>query len=223
MDADTSRKAKQELAFWESRVRQQGVLTNDHFEFFFTTHFDLTRDFYRNKKLLDIGCGPRGSLEWAVGASLRIGLDPLAEAYQRLGAGAHSMCYVVGGAERIPFPNGCFDVVSSFNSLDHVDDLDRAISEICRVVGPQGRFLLIADIHRRPTVLEPAAFSWNVLEPFLPHFEVEGEGHFEVSVVTAEGYGDIYQSLRKGIPYDHTDLTDRYGILSVKLRKRPAV
>ena len=75
-----SEKARQELAFWDTRLRQQGTLANDHFEYFFTTHFGLSREFYRNKSILDIGCGPRGSLEWADGAGRRVGLDPLAEA-----------------------------------------------------------------------------------------------------------------------------------------------
>ena len=132
------------------------------------------------------------------------------------------MRYVAGGAERIPFANGFFDVACSINSLDHVDDLDRVIAEIIRIVSPQGYFLLLTDIHRHPTVLEPAAFSWNIVEKFLPEFDVVLQGHFEHSATTTEGFGDMWQSLRNAIPYDHADLTDRYGILSVLFRKCPA-
>ena len=62
-----SQKAESELAFWQDRLKQQGELTNDHYETVYTTRFGLEKAFYRGKKILDIGCGPRGSLEWAVG------------------------------------------------------------------------------------------------------------------------------------------------------------
>jgi ubiquinone/menaquinone biosynthesis C-methylase UbiE len=220
MEPILSPKAKAELAFWESRIRQQGVLRNDHFEYFYTTHFSLDKAYYRDKKLLDIGCGPRGSLEWATHARMRVGLDPLAEAYRHLGTERHAMQYVASGAEHIPFPDAFFDVVCSFNSLDHVDDLEKVIGEISRVIGANGLLLLLTDIHRHPTVLEPAAYSWNVVEKFLPALEVIEQRHFEYSVRSAEGFGDMYQSLRQGVPYNHADATDRYGILSVKFRKR---
>ena len=213
MELNLSKKEKAELAFWKSRIQQQGVLDNDHFEYFYTTHFGLDKAFYQDKKILDIGCGPRGSLEWATEAHIRIGLDPLAEAYRHLGIERHSMQYVNGGAEHIPFPDAFFDVVCSLNSLDHVDDLDPAIDEIMRVVSSGGLFLLLTDIHRQPTILEPAAYSWNIVEKFLPAFELVEHRHFEYTVLSVEGFGDIYQSVRQGVPYDHADLTERYGIL----------
>jgi ubiquinone/menaquinone biosynthesis C-methylase UbiE len=216
-----SEKEAAELAFWESRIQLQGVLSNDHFEYFYTTHFGLTREFYTNKKILDIGCGPRGSLEWATEASVRIGLDPLADAYRKLGTDQHAMEYVACGAEQMPFPDGAFDVVCSLNSLDHVDDLERVISEIVRVIAPGGQFLLLTDIHREPTTLEPAAFSWDVLGKFLPALEIREEHHFEYAVWSAESFGDIYQSLRRAVPFDHADSTERYGILSARLLRRP--
>src|SRR5579871_4361675 len=211
MGPNLSEKEKAELAFWESRVQQQGVLTNDHFEYFYTIHFGLGREFYLDKTILDIGCGPRGSLEWATMACRRIGLDPLAESYRRLGTDQHAMEYVASGAEQIPFPDASFDVVSSLNSLDHVDDLEKAIAEIGRVVATGGIFLLLSDIHRRPTVLEPSAYSWDVVEKFLPALEVVEQSHFEYSARTAEGFGNIYQSLQNGVSFNHADMTDRYG------------
>ena len=219
MKSHLSAKGRAELAFWKSRVEQQGVLANDHFEYFYTSHFGLDRDFYRGLKILDIGCGPRGSLEWATEADLRVGLDPLADAYRSLGIERHCMQYVACGAEQIPYPGSFFDLVCSFNSLDHVDDLDSVISEIVRVTAPGGVFLLLTDVHHQPTLLEPTAFGWDVVTKFLPALQVVEERHFEYSVMSAEGYGDIYGSLRRGVPYNHFDAVDRYGILSVRFRK----
>jgi ubiquinone/menaquinone biosynthesis C-methylase UbiE len=208
-----------ELAFWQSRLAREGALRNDHFEYFYTTHFGLDRACYRGKRVLDLGCGPRGSLEWASEAALRLGLDPLAEVYRSFGTARHAMRYVAAGAEQMPFPDGSFDVVCSLNSLDHVDDLGRSVSEIVRVVAPGAYFLLISDIHQHPTTLEPSAYSWDVVDRFQPDLLVVEQRHYEYAVMTPEGYGNMYGSIQEGIAYDHNDLTERYGILSVKFRK----
>jgi ubiquinone/menaquinone biosynthesis C-methylase UbiE len=214
-----SHKAESEFAFWQSRLKQQGALSNDHYEYFYTTHFGLEKVFYRGKKILDIGCGPRGSLEWAKEASVRIGIDPLASAYRRLGTSRHAMQYVASGAEGLPFADGYFDVVCSLNSLDHVDNLDKTIDEICRVLAPRGYFLLLTEIHRRPTLLEPIAYSWDIVARFQPELAVVEQRQVEYTVFSAEGFGDIYQSLQQGTPYDHNDARERNGILSAKFRK----
>ena len=220
MPQKLSEKETSELAFWQSRLERQGTLANDHFEYFYTTQFGLDREFYAGKKILDIGCGPRGSLEWATEAKLRVGADPLAEEYKTLGIEKHSMRYVACGAEKLPFPDGYFNVVCSFNSLDHVDNLELAISEISRVVAPEGRFLLITDIHSTPTVLEPNAFRWDIVDRFLPRLEVVTKRHIEQSVFGDEGFADIYKSLKIGIPFSHDDPKERNGILAAQFEKR---
>ena len=101
------------------------------------------------------------------------------------------MEYVASGAESMPFPDGTFDLVCSFNSLDHVDDLGLVIPEIVRVLAPGGLFLLITDIHRHATVLEPAAYSWEIVGQFQPELELVHRRHDEYTVFTSEGFGDI--------------------------------
>ena len=95
-------KEKSELRYWRTRVREEGTLHNAHYERTFTNHFDLGRDFYAGKRVLDVGCGPRGSLEWAAVAAERVGLDPLADAYRKLGSERHAMSYVSALTENVP-------------------------------------------------------------------------------------------------------------------------
>ena len=128
---------------------------------------------------MDIGCGPRGSLEWADNTKERIGLDPLAKKYLKLGANQHAMKYVIGTSEDIPFSNNCFDIITSLNSLDHVEDVDKSIQEITRVLKTGGLFLLIVDIHDQATLTEPSAFSWDIMEKIKQDFEVVLEHHYE--------------------------------------------
>src|SRR5687767_10314946 len=49
----------------EKEAQESGRLLNTHYEPFYTTVFGLTHADYAGKAVLDIGCGPRGSLEWA--------------------------------------------------------------------------------------------------------------------------------------------------------------
>src|SRR5690348_6575594 len=87
-----------EFAFWVSRFARERRLSNSHYEFLFTELFGLDPSFYAGKRIVDIGCGPRGSLEWADMAAERVGVDPLAGAYQALGARHHKMRYVTANA-----------------------------------------------------------------------------------------------------------------------------
>jgi SAM-dependent methyltransferase len=199
--------------YWRTLKEEEGTLANDHFEHVFTTHFGLLPSFYDGKRILDIGCGPRGSLEWATKAAERVGLDPLIDTYRQLGIDQHAMRYVAGYAEHMPFAAESFDVVSSFNSLDHVDRLDRVIAEIKRVLKPGGLFLLLTDVNHRPRLREPHDYSWDIVRRFEPELRVLEERHFE-------DRGGVHASSWESVPYDHGRGEERHGVLSAKFEKR---
>ncbi|MGQ0612370.1 MAG: class I SAM-dependent methyltransferase [Planctomycetaceae bacterium] len=203
-----------ELDYWRGRARREGQLRNGHYEAFFTAHFGLAPAFYAGKRILDIGCGPRGSLEWASMAAERVGLDPLAASYRALGADRHAMRYVPAPCERIPFSDAHFDVVSSFNSLDHVADLDRSIAEIGRVAKPGGLLLLLTDVDHQPTPTEPLAYGWDVLEKFSAAFDCLEERRYEAHPA------GLYDALIASVSYNASDLDRRKGVLSARLRRR---
>lgn len=205
-------KSLNEMLFWRFKKMKEGRFTNHHYEEFFTRFFGLSTSDYQNKIVLDIGCGPRGSLEWATMTKRRIGLDPLANKYVKMEGKYHEMEYIQSGAEKMPFENGYFDIVASLNSLDHVDNLQQCIQEIKRVVKPGGLFLLISDIHSYPTLAEPSNFDWDIAASFTSDFDIEFEKHYEGS--------NMYKSLRENIEFDHDNPKDRYGIIALKLRRK---
>lgn len=214
---EISDKAHHELAFWRDKKKDEGTLTNRHYEYFYTKQFDFDIEFYANKKILDIGCGPRGSLEWADVALERIGLDPLSDSYRELGTYKHKMQYIAAHSENIPFPDNYFDIITSFNSLDHVNNLDRTISEIKRTLKQGGIFLLLTEVNHKPTVCEPISFTWDIVNKFKDTFLLVDETHYER---TADG---MYNSILKNVTYDSSDITERYGILSAKfIKNNPA-
>ena len=211
----TGLKEKYEMAYWAEQKAKQQTLANDHYEPYYTRLFGLDRGFYVGKKLLDIGCGPRGSLEWADMTAERVGLDPLVDRYRDLGIDQHAMTYVNAGAEAMPFDDAHFDVVASMNSIDHVEDLDRTIAEIKRVLQPGGTFLLCTDIHDEPTICEPQTFSWEVVERFAPEMEVVQEEHLQVVEERMDA------TLAARIPYDEAAKHDqtKHGFLVARFVK----
>lgn len=204
-------KERHELAFWRQRFAQEnGTLWNAHYEQYYTKVFGIDRDFYSGKRMLDIGCGPRGSLEWADMARERIGLDSLAKEYRKLGAKRHKMRYVAAGAESIPFPTGYFDAAFAFNSLDHVQDVDRTIAEIKRVVKLNGLFLLITELNHDATPTEPQSFSFEIIERFMPEFRVLASRAFEIT------NSRVYTSIDAGLEYDLTNPSRRPALVCAK-------
>lgn len=200
--ARSSFKRYHELRYWRSVTRpirdDRAKLEHErsHYEQFFTSFFGLTRADYAGKRVLDIGCGPCGSLEWATMAAERVGLDPLAEEYRRLANDRQAMTYCAAPSEAMPFPDGYFDSVSSFNSLDHVDDVDATIAEICRVTAPGGRVLLIVEIGHEPTPTEPHFLDESLIEKFAPACEA-----LSVRTYGVRHDHNVYGSLLDDVPY----------------------
>lgn len=99
----------------------------------------------QNARILEVGCGP--GMLWAandahVVASWRIMLTDfsvgmVAEAKGRTAA-AGRFSYACLDVQQIPFLVESFDVVIANHMLYHVPDVDQALCEIARVLGPQG-------------------------------------------------------------------------------------
>lgn len=200
-----------EKAYWRWQRLKEGELSNAHYAEFFTSFFGLTEQDYSGKQILDVGCGPRGSLDWAHMAKQRVGLDPLADSYKKINPKLQ-MDLVKGSAEAMPFADESFDVVSCFNALDHVDDLQPSLKEIHRVLKEGGQFLLVTDIHDQPAVCEPTVIQWELSKELSADYEVLFEAHYQ----RLEG---VYSSLRAAIPFD-SDGQEAYGLLVLQLRKK---
>ena len=109
-------------------------------------------------------------------------------------------------------PDGYFDVVTSVNSLDHVENVHAVIREMLRVVAPGGLILLVVEIHSRPTIAEPQALPWDLVRKFEPMMRVIEERHLEKPT-------DGSSYLDAQVPFDHDNGVERSGVLVVKLVK----
>lgn len=163
----TELKEEFQLAYWQRRFQEDGGrFKNDFYRQKYLSAGNIPdEEFFRGRIVMDVGCGPRGSLEWLTTARLRIGLDPLARHYGPFGIfKLHTMAYLVGVAERMPLPDDSVDIIITVNALDHVEDLFASMKELRRVLRPGGWLFGSINLNHRPTQSEPWCITTALLE-----------------------------------------------------------
>jgi ubiquinone biosynthesis O-methyltransferase len=99
------------------------------------------------RSILDIGCGDgefafalerRGAIVEGIDASA----DMIATASARAQDENADVSFQVAIAQRLPFPDGQFDIVTAITILCFVDDADPVFQEIARVLRPGGRLII---------------------------------------------------------------------------------
>ena len=108
-------------------------------------------DIGRPPRVLDIGCG-NGALLCALRGriALGVGVDtsrPMIECALRRAATFSALSFEAIDGPGLPFPDGAFDLVTSFLSFRYLD-WDPMLREIRRVLGPGGRLLVVDMVER---------------------------------------------------------------------------
>lgn len=98
------------------------------------------------KRIVELGCGGGLMAEaYARRGADVVGIDrsvPSLHAAWRHAAGNDLVIQYVGSlAEGLPFAGGTFDAVVTADTLEHVDSLERVVSEAARVLKPGGQFV----------------------------------------------------------------------------------
>jgi ubiquinone/menaquinone biosynthesis C-methylase UbiE len=98
---------------------------------------DCVRPYVLDKRVLEAGCGTGMILkELNTMAALAVGLDLSTGMLHK--ARARGLNVVHGTVTDLPFGDGEFDLACSFKVLAHVEHIERALSEMARVVRPGG-------------------------------------------------------------------------------------
>lgn len=119
--------------------------------------------FVAGRRVLDDGCGSGyGSAELARVARSVDAVDASREAVAHAASrfqSANLRFRCIDPELALPFDDGAFDVVVSFQVIEHVGNDDRYIAEARRVLAPGGRLLLITP--NRAHRLLPGQRPWN--------------------------------------------------------------
>lgn len=136
------------------------------------------------ERALDIGCGPgfmTASLADAVGESGSVtGFDlsePMIQLAEERLTGSDNVQLAIGDVLDIDAPDNSFDLAACMQVLLYVDDIDRALTEIHRVLRPGGRVAFI-ETDWETTLVAPGdpevtrqifrAWDASVASPALP-------------------------------------------------------
>ena len=137
--------------WWSDRIRWVRTLKNlvPGRLAWFDKHINWT-----GQDVLDLGCAGGFMAEALARKGAQVaGIDPAKDAI--LAAAAHAQAvgldirYDVGVGEALPYNAGHFDAVVCVDVLQHVQDLDKVMSEVVRVLRPGGLFLF-DTINRNP-------------------------------------------------------------------------
>lgn len=102
---------------------------------------------FHGSEILDVGCGSHPFFLLAAPFTRKVGVDQIEPAWREKGAAPPGMelsRLSLDGSVRLPFPDASFTCVSSLAVIEHLEPsgLPALLTEIRRVLKPQGRFIL---------------------------------------------------------------------------------
>jgi SAM-dependent methyltransferase len=158
------------------------------------------QDFFRDKAVVDIGCGPLGSLSWLTTSRLNIGLDPLAVKYANIRK-PDKMFYVCGVGEQLPFRSASVDIIITTFASDYFDSPQQVFDEIKRVLKPGGYFVGSLNLRPKPKPGTSAVISKQIINQYLyPGMHAEFE---RIEPESETLYVDAYRFFEMPPPSDY--------------------
>jgi SAM-dependent methyltransferase len=116
------------------------------------TKFESVREFLGDNPgvVLDLGCGPGVFTRYLCERATQVWAADIDEAsLRRVKArhrGTENLGFVVAGAERLPFADGCLNTILFLEVLEHLPDDAAALLELRRVLRADGKLVLSVPV-----------------------------------------------------------------------------
>ena len=210
-------KYEEELSYWKMRHEIEKKLENHWYKDLFLNIVEKKDDsFIEDKIIADFGCGPRGSLKWATKSKVSFGIDVLADKYFDcfgMEMIEHNMCYVKSTENIIPLPTEFVDIVSTINSMDHVQDFSKMSEELVRILKPGGLLIASFNINEEESLTEPLTLTEELISAFINrHFDL-------LNCRIAYKSNPTYENFYKGKIVEHAS-TDKPAIMWISEKKK---
>ncbi len=181
----------------------------------------LASGLVKGKRVLDVasGVGYGSDMLKAAGAALVVGVDRSQEAVA-YGQHRHSSAnpdYVVADVESLPLGDRQFDVVVCFETIEHINDPQRFLSEVKRLMRPNG--LLIVSTPNRG--IYPEGNPFHTREFTFQEFERELRDNFRNLALLAQDNWLVSGILSVPI-MDDTDVPLGNGVQAYKAAGKAA-
>lgn len=163
-------KYKGEMSFWKAYYVREGFDNTVYKKMMLGILGNEDDSVFKNKVVVDFGCGPQGSLVWTDVPKVKIGVDVLATQYFETfpeELRKHNMVYVQSSENAIPLPSDYADFLITINSLDHVYNLDIITIELKRILKQGGILLGGFNINEPETECEPQKLTIAKLNKYL--------------------------------------------------------
>jgi GT2 family glycosyltransferase/SAM-dependent methyltransferase len=150
-----------------------GAITAEHM-----ARYRWATQWVAGRAVLDAGCGVGyGSLMLREGGAQSVtGIDLSADAIAAaIARETADVSFVVADVCRLPFVDGAYDAVVSFEAIEHVGDVETALTEMARVLTPRG-LLVISSPNRG---VYPGGNPYHVSELTPVELRVALEQRFE--------------------------------------------
>lgn len=124
---------------WRRGARDWASLVEPHYRPLYDAVHDRL-EISKGRRLLDVGCGPGGAALLCAGRGAEVaGLDASPDSIELARERVPQGDFRVGDMERLPWPDGSFDMVTGFNSFQFAGNPATALSQARRVLTSRGR------------------------------------------------------------------------------------
>jgi len=148
--------------------------------------YRFAEPYTRGRRVLDFGCGSGYGSDQIARTADRVTAVDVADdaiAYARGQFRRANLEFrAIDPAEPLPFSDASFDVILSFQVFEHVSDPSHYLSEVRRLLAPNGNLILITP--DRSTRLLPRQRPWN-------RWHVHEYGKRELAAVLANHFDQI--------------------------------